>query len=69
MNDDEVADFADFARTRGVCVRFIEYMPLDNGHLWDRRLLVSGREVLQRIEERHQLVPIDRNSPSETALK
>ncbi len=69
MNDDEVADFADFARATGVCVRFIEYMPLDNGHQWDRRMLVGGREVLQRIEERHKLVPIDRNSPSETALK
>jgi cyclic pyranopterin phosphate synthase len=69
MNDDEVTDFADFARAKGVCVRFIEYMPLDNGHQWDRQMLVSGREVLQRIEERHKLVPIDRDSPSETALK
>lgn len=69
MNDDEVADFADFARAEGVCVRFIEYMPLDNGHQWDRRMLVGGREVLQKIEERHKLVPIDRDSPSETAMK
>jgi|SRR5882672_378633 len=69
MNDNEVADFADFARVTGVCVRFIEYMPLDNGHQWDRQLLVSGREILRRIEERQLLVPIDRGSPSETALK
>jgi cyclic pyranopterin phosphate synthase len=69
MNDGEVADFADFARATGVCVRFIEYMPLDNGHQWNRQMLVGGREVLQRIEERHKLVPIDRNSPCETALK
>jgi cyclic pyranopterin phosphate synthase len=69
MNDDEVADFADFARATGVCVRFIEYMPLDNGHRWGRRMLVGGREVLRRIEERHQLVPIDSNSASETARK
>jgi cyclic pyranopterin phosphate synthase len=69
MNDDEVSDFADFARATGVLIRFIEYMPLDNGHQWDRQMLVSGREVLQRIEERHQLVPIDRDPPSETALK
>lgn len=68
MNDDEVADFADFSRDTGVSVRFIEYMPLDNGHQWDRKMLVGGREVLQRIEERHQLVAINRNSPSETAL-
>lgn len=69
LNEDEVADFADFARETGVAMRFIEYMPLDNGHQWDRSLLVGGREVLQKIEARHELVPIDRDSPSETALK
>jgi cyclic pyranopterin phosphate synthase len=69
MNDGEVADFADFARATGVYVRFIEYMPLDNGHQWDRKMLVGGREVLRRIEERHKLVSIDRDTPSETALK
>ena len=50
-------------------MRFIEYMPLDNGHQLNREMLVGGREVLQRIEERHKLVPLDRNAPSETALK
>ena len=69
MNDSEVGDFADFARATGVAMRFIEYMPLDNAHHWDRQMLVSGSEVLQRIEQRHKLVPIDRNAPSETALK
>lgn len=69
MNEDEVADFADFARETGVSVRFIEYMPLDNGHKWDRHLLVGGREVLKKIEERHALVPVSRDAPSETALK
>jgi cyclic pyranopterin phosphate synthase len=69
LNDCEVADFADFARSTGVSMRFIEYMPLDNGHQWDRSLLVGGREVLRRIEERHSLVPVERDTPSETALK
>jgi cyclic pyranopterin phosphate synthase len=69
MNEDEVADFADFSHATGVSMRFIEYMPLDNGHQWDRNLLVGGREVLQRIETRHKLVPIQRDTPSETALR
>jgi cyclic pyranopterin phosphate synthase len=69
LNEGEVADFADFARATGVSLRFIEYMPLDNGHQWDRSLLVGGREVLQRIEERHKLIPVHRDNPSETALK
>jgi GTP 3',8-cyclase len=69
MNDDEVADFADFARRTGVSMRFIEYMPLDNAHQWDRNLLVGGREVLSKIEARYPLVPIGRNGSSETAVR
>lgn len=69
LNENEVADFADFARSTGVSMRFIEYMPLDNGHQWDKSMLVSGREVLQRIEERHKLLPMHIDNPSETALK
>ena len=69
LNEDEVADFADFARENGVSMRFIEYMPLDNAHQWDRSMLVGGREVIERIEARHRLVPIHRGTPSETALR
>jgi cyclic pyranopterin phosphate synthase len=69
LNEDEVADFADFARATGVSMRFIEYMPLDNGHQWDKRMLVSGGEVLERIEARHKLLPVHKDNPSETALK
>ncbi|HLG12967.1 MAG TPA: GTP 3',8-cyclase MoaA [Blastocatellia bacterium] len=69
LNEDEVADFADFARETGVAMRFIEYMPLDNAHQWDRSMLVGGREVLQKIEARHKLVPRERSSASETALR
>src|SRR5436305_982685 len=31
-NEDEVVDFAEFAREHAVSMRFIEYMPLDSGH-------------------------------------
>ncbi|PYP84735.1 MAG: GTP 3',8-cyclase MoaA [Blastocatellia bacterium AA13] len=69
LNDHEIADFADFAQKTGVRMRFIEYMPLDNGHQWDRSLLVGGREILSKISERHSITPINRDSPSETALR
>jgi cyclic pyranopterin phosphate synthase len=69
LNDGEVADFADFARSTGVQMRFIEYMPLDNAHQWDRSLLVGGREILQRIESRHRLLEVERATPGETALR
>jgi cyclic pyranopterin phosphate synthase len=48
-NDDEIEDFAAFARETGRIVRFIEFMPLDAQGQWDRDQLVPGREVFERI--------------------
>lgn len=68
-NETEVADFADFARTHGVDVRFIEYMPLDSGHGWSRASVVSGAEIRQAINERFLLVPKRVERGSETATR
>ena len=60
-NDDEILDFADFARRTGRLVRFIEFMPLDAEGHWERSQMVSGREVFDRIHERWPLVAIERH--------
>jgi cyclic pyranopterin phosphate synthase len=52
VNDDEILDFAAFARSTGRPVRFIEFMPLDAQGAWKRSDLVPGAEVLRRISER-----------------
>ena len=65
-NEDEVADFAAFAREHDVKMRFIEFMPLDSGHDWSREDVVSGREIRERISERFPLIPIDVARGSET---
>src|SRR5665213_963896 len=48
-NDDEILDFAAFARDTGRIVRFIEFMPLDADGTWDRSQFISGREVFEQI--------------------
>jgi GTP 3',8-cyclase len=68
-NEDEVADFAAFAREHDLKMRFIEYMPLDSGHDWSREDVVPGREILGRIEERYQLAPLEVARGSETSLR
>jgi len=68
-NEDEVADFAAFAREHDVKMRFIEFMPLDSGHEWSRADVVSGREIRQRIEERFPLEPIEESRGSNTASR
>jgi GTP 3',8-cyclase len=56
-NDDEILDFAAFARDSGRIVRFIEFMPLDADGRWERELLVPGREVREQISARWSLEP------------
>ena len=68
-NEDEVADFAAFAREHDVQMRFIEFMPLDSGHDWSREDVVTGREIRRRIEERFPLEPLQVDRGSETSAR
>lgn len=68
-NEEEVGDFAAFAREHDVKMRFIEFMPLDSGHDWSREMVVSGCEIRERISERFPLVPVDVARGSETSSR
>ena len=49
QNEDEIVEFARFARVTGRTVRFIEFMPLDAPGRWERPAVVSGQRVLDEI--------------------
>ena len=68
-NDDEIVDLAAFARENALSMRFIEYMPLDSAHEWDKSQIVSGREVYRKINARFPLVLKETSRGSETAWK
>ena len=68
-NEDEVADFAAFAREHDVKMRFIEFMPLDSGHEWAREDVVSGKEIRERINERFPLIRVDVARGSDTSSR
>ncbi|HSE31455.1 MAG TPA: GTP 3',8-cyclase MoaA [Pyrinomonadaceae bacterium] len=68
-NDDELVDFAAFAREHDLKMRFIEFMPLDSGHDWSRDDVVSGREIREKISAKFPLVPVDVERGSETSSR
>ncbi|MHC4990902.1 MAG: GTP 3',8-cyclase MoaA, partial [Planctomycetota bacterium] len=68
VNDDELADFADFARAHEIDMRLIEFMPLDSGRTWDRGRVVGAEEMLEQIGRRHELVPLDQDDAHSTSL-
>ena len=68
VNDDELADFADFAREHEIDMRLIEFMPLDSGRAWDRSAVISADEMLDAIDARHELVELEKNDPHSPSL-
>lgn len=68
-NDDELVDFARFAREHAVSFRFIEFMPLDSGHEWSRASVVAGREIYDRVIAVYPMKLVKTSRGSETAWK
>jgi len=63
-NDDEIVDLASIAVAGDVAVRFIEYMPFDGQKHWGMEKVVSGEEILKRIREHYELLPVPRANGS-----
>jgi cyclic pyranopterin phosphate synthase len=69
LNDHEIVALAQFARDRQLSLRFIEFMPLDSGRVWNKELVVPGAEILRRLQEKLSLQPVVSANPSETAKR
>jgi GTP 3',8-cyclase len=70
INDDEAPELLEFALAAGYELRFIEQMPLDPQHGWDRSSMVTAQEIRADIGRRYLLeAEPDRGSaPAETFL-
>jgi len=69
FNDDQVEGFARFAREEDVVVRFIEFMPLEEGRLWTPEIVVTLKEIVDRIGRAMPLVELPPREASETARR
>ncbi|SDQ23704.1 cyclic pyranopterin phosphate synthase [Microbacterium sp. cf332] len=58
VNDDELVDLVAFAVAHDAQMRFIEQMPLDAGHTWDRSTMVTRDEILEALAARWALEPV-----------
>jgi cyclic pyranopterin phosphate synthase len=69
FNDDQIVPFVHFARSEGVILRFIEFMPLEEDRIWSRDTVVGYDELKARISAVCPLVPLPGNAPGETAQR
>jgi cyclic pyranopterin phosphate synthase len=68
LTEDEIVPLAQFARERGLELRFIEYMPLDAEHHWQASDVLNGDTIRRRLEvEFGPLVPVGRPHSSQPA--
>lgn len=70
VNEEEVVDLLEFALAGGHRLRFIEQMPLDPDHTWNRAAMVTGQEILVRLQQRFRLTPLPGrgSAPAQTYL-
>ncbi len=72
VNADEALRLLDFCIEHGYRLRFIEQMPLDPQHSWDRAAMIDGAEILAALRVSHSVEPdpstIRGAEPAETFL-
>jgi GTP 3',8-cyclase len=69
INDHEIEALCQFALDEQISVRFIEFMPLDSSKAWQKDHVVSGKEILSRLQSRFELTPTQSDNASETAKR
>jgi len=68
ITEPDIVPLTNFARERGMEMRFIEFMPLDAEDNWDHEQVLSGEEIRRQIEEAiGPLEPTERPDPSQPA--
>jgi GTP 3',8-cyclase len=72
VNDEEAPALLRWCLDRGYELRFIEQMPLDAQHGWDRAEMVTAAEILDRLGSAYDLTPegaqVRGSAPAETWL-
>ena len=71
INDDEAVPLLRFCAESGYHLRFIEQMPLDAGHIWDRTRMITAEEILGELAAGFVLTPDSAErggAPAETWL-
>ena len=67
VNDHEVTAMAAHFRGSGVVLRFIEFMDVGSSNGWRLDQVVPSRELIDRLQARWPLKPLQASAPGETA--
>lgn len=69
VNETEILPLIEFARERGVTLRFIEFMDTGNTNQWQLEQVVPSKDLVKRIGEKYPLLPVTHAKAGETARR
>lgn len=69
FNEDEILPMAEHFKGSGVILRFIEFMDVGNTNGWNLDQVVSGAEVVKRINDEFPIEPVDAHYRGEVAKR
>ncbi|CAI2717730.1 GTP 3',8-cyclase MoaA [Nitrospina watsonii] len=58
FSEPEILKLVDLGRSEGFEIRFIEFMPLDADHIWERDKVLFGHEIIDLISKKFEIMPI-----------
>src|SRR4051795_11354428 len=64
FTEEEILPFCELARSTGIQIRFIEFMPLEADHGWRPDQILTGEEIRRAIEARYRLLETPREPPA-----
>ena len=64
FNDDEIVDFLRWGKENRLQIRFIEFMPLDGDHNWNRSRVLTQAEIVEKAREFGDVTAILEEEPA-----
>lgn len=69
VNENQILPMAEYFKGTGNILRFIEYMDVGNTNGWNMHQVVSGREIVEKIQSKFSIVPVNPHYKGEVAKR
>jgi len=69
VNDNQILPMAEYFKGSGNILRFIEYMDVGNTNGWNMDQVVSGKEIIDRIQSKFPIEPVSPHYKGEVAKR
>lgn len=67
-NEDEIPMLVEFAMEMNASLRFIEFMPLDGLGIWSQDMVMTGKEILEKIRQNYSVSQVGRAKGETSSL-